>query len=156
MPDLRALQVYLRGLADKNPDLRKASATAIAKLRDQAAPVLDQLAERNELSPSLLPELRKIFAGLEPITDWRVLGPFPIAADAGLAANRPIDLKASFEGAGGKSRDLEDRQAGRPEGPGRPRPHLSATTTTWRPTATPRSRAPRTGRRRWPSAPTTR
>ena len=72
------MQVYLRGLTDKNTDLRKASATAIASLRDQAAPVLDQLAKRNELPPAVLPELRSIYAGLVPITSWQVLGPFPI------------------------------------------------------------------------------
>ena len=44
LPDVRALQVYLRGLTDKNTDLRKASATAIGSIRDQAATVLDQLA----------------------------------------------------------------------------------------------------------------
>ena len=102
MPDLRALQVYLRGLTDKNTELRRASATAIANLRDQAAPVLEQLAQRHELAPALVPELRSIFAGVKPITDWRVVGPFPIAAAPGLDATRPIDPKAGFEGTGGR------------------------------------------------------
>jgi putative membrane-bound dehydrogenase-like protein len=102
MPDLRALQVYLRGLAGKNTDLRRASATALANLRDQAAPVLDQLARRHELAPALLPELRTIYAGLKPITDWRLAGPFPIAGSPNIDANKPIDPKASFEGAGGR------------------------------------------------------
>ena len=102
MPDLCALQIYLRGLAEKNTDLRRASATAIANLRDQAAPVLDQLAKRHELSPALLPELRTIYAGLKPITEWRVAGPFPIASPPALDANQPIDPKASFEGAAGR------------------------------------------------------
>jgi putative heme-binding domain-containing protein len=102
MPDLRALQIYLRGLAGKSTALRRASATAIANLRDQAAPVLDQLASRHELSPALVPELRTIYAGLKPITDWRVAGPFPIAASPAIDANKAIDPKASFEGAGGR------------------------------------------------------
>jgi putative membrane-bound dehydrogenase-like protein len=102
LPDLRALQVYLRGLTGKNTDLRRASATAIANLRDQAAPVLDQLARRHELAPALLPELRTIYAGLKPVTEWRVAGPFPIAAPPVLDANQAIDPKARFEGAGGR------------------------------------------------------
>jgi putative membrane-bound dehydrogenase-like protein len=102
LPDLRALPVYLRGLTEKNTDLRRASATAIANLRDQVAPVLDQLAGRHELAPALLPELRTIFAGLRPITDWRVVGPFPIAAAPSLDAQRPIDPKAGFKGAEGR------------------------------------------------------
>jgi putative membrane-bound dehydrogenase-like protein len=101
LPDLRALQVYLRGLAGKNTELRRASTTAIANLRDQAAPVLDQLASRHELSPALLPELRTIFAGLRPITGWRAVGPFAISASVNLDADKPIDPKAGFEGDGG-------------------------------------------------------
>ena len=102
VPDIRALQVYLRGLADKNTGLRRASATAIANLRDQAAPVLDELARRNELPPAIVPELRTIYAGLSPITAWRVVGAFPIAADAGISLEKPIDASASFEGVGGR------------------------------------------------------
>src|SRR5262249_44954211 len=100
VPDIRALHVYLRGLADRNTDLRQASAVAIAGIRDKAAPVLDQLARRNELAPALLPELRTIFSGLIPITAWRVVGPFPIAADPGIAPGKPVDPSASYEGAG--------------------------------------------------------
>ena len=118
------MQVYLRGLADKNAGLRKASETAIANIRDQAAPVLDQLARRNELSPALLPELRTIYAGLSPITAWRVVGPFPIAADAGISPEKPIDPSASYEGAGGKRVTWRTVEAGRQAGPGGPRPHL--------------------------------
>ncbi len=102
VPDIRALSVYLRGLADKSADLRRASVSAIASIRNHAAPVLDQLAGRHELSPSLIPELRTIFAGLAPIAQWRLVGPFPIDANAVLSPEKPIDPKASFEGAGGK------------------------------------------------------
>ena len=102
LPDLRALQVYLRGLGGKNTELRQASATAIGILRDKAAPVLDQLASRHELAPTLVPELRNIYASLRPINDWRVVGPFPIAASATIDPAKPIDPKASFEGAGGR------------------------------------------------------
>ena len=74
LPDIRALQVYLHGLTSINSELRKASAAAITKVRGPAAVVLEQLANRNELSPSVLPELRSIFAALVPISTWKVLG----------------------------------------------------------------------------------
>jgi putative membrane-bound dehydrogenase-like protein len=102
VPDMRALQVYLRGLADKNTDLRRASATAIANIRDKAAPVLDQLARRNELPPALVPELGTIYAGLAPIAAWRVVGPFPITADPKISPEKPAEPSASYEGAGGR------------------------------------------------------
>jgi putative heme-binding domain-containing protein len=70
--------------------------------RDRAAPVLEQLAKRNELSPAVLPELRTIFTGLEPVRAWKVLGPIPIQSPFTIPADRPIDLTASHEGAEGR------------------------------------------------------
>jgi putative membrane-bound dehydrogenase-like protein len=101
MPELKALQVYLRGLADKSPELRKAAADALAALRDQAAPVLDQLAARRELAPSLVPELQKVFSGLQPIMQWRLLGPFPIDKPPAFAPDRPLDVNAAVTGPNG-------------------------------------------------------
>jgi len=101
MPDMRALQAYLRGLSSASPDLRKAASTAVGALRDQAAPMLDQLAGRNELSPSIVPELKGIFEGLKPVTGWKVVGPFSTKALPTIAADQPIDSVASYEGKGG-------------------------------------------------------
>jgi putative membrane-bound dehydrogenase-like protein len=91
IPDIRALQLYLVGLTDKSPDIRKATSTAITSLRDQAAPILDSLAARKELSPSMLPELRKIFGSIRSIQDWKVVGPFPKNERPPFPLNRPID-----------------------------------------------------------------
>lgn len=100
--DLRALPVLLRGLIDINTDLRKECATAIGSIRDEAAPVLDRLAERNELSPRVVTELRKVYAAVEPIRLWRALGPFARKSDAPLPfdLDGPIDLNAKYPGAG--------------------------------------------------------
>lgn len=99
--DVRALQVYLRALSDKNQDLRKAAARALATVRDQAAPILDQLAGRNELPPSALPELRKIFVAVQPIRSWQVLGPFPTDAKPPVDPES-VDLQAKFKGKDGQ------------------------------------------------------
>ncbi len=121
LPDIRALQVYLRGLTEKNSELRKASAAAIAKLRDPAAPVLEQLAKRNELSPAVLPELRSIFAGSESGSIVERAGTVSHRRrPPSLAADKPIDLSASFEGVGGKrvtwkpAKAVDPRRADRP------------------------------------------
>ena len=98
MPDARALSVYLRGLADKSGDLRRASSTAIASLRDNAAPFLQKLADRKELNPAALPELRKIFASVKPILDWQVLGEFPIKARQPFSVEKPVDLTVKYPG----------------------------------------------------------
>ena len=97
-PDPRALSVYLRGLTDKSPDLRKASSTALGSIRDAAAPVLEQLAARKELSPNALPELRKIYTRTRPVMDWRMLGAFPIKETPVDPAAPGVDLGAKFPG----------------------------------------------------------
>ncbi len=102
LPDIRALQVYLRGLTDKSAELRKASAAAIGSIRDQVAVVLDQLAARRELAPEAVPELRSIFTGLEPVMKWQVIGPFAFDQQPGFAVEKPIDLKASWTGFEGR------------------------------------------------------
>ena len=102
MPDLRSLPVYLRGLTDKSRDVRKASAEAITKIRDQAAPVLDRLHERRELSPAASGELQKIFTTTTPVSDWRLLGTFSIKEGPPFEANREPDFSATPLGTKGK------------------------------------------------------
>ncbi|WP_435019742.1 PVC-type heme-binding CxxCH protein [Tundrisphaera sp. TA3] len=101
LPDPRALQVYLRGVSDRSQDLRRASARAIAAIRDKAEPTLVSLAERRELPPSALPELRRIFNPLRPIAGWHWVGPFPIKERPPVPAGQPIDLAASIAGPDG-------------------------------------------------------
>ena len=98
MSDQRALRVYLRGLSDKSPDVRKASSNAVANLRDQAAPFFEQLAARKELPSNVIPELKKIYTRTRPISSWQVLGPLPFKAEAPFTLSAPIDLKAKYPG----------------------------------------------------------
>ena len=98
IPDVRALGVYTRGLADKSPDLRRASSSAVTAIRDEAAPVFERLAGRNELNPSILPELRKVYTRSRPVSAWDVAGPFPIKTGPPFPLTGPVDLKATFPG----------------------------------------------------------
>jgi putative membrane-bound dehydrogenase-like protein len=77
MPDKRALSAYLTGLSSKNADLRKACREAIASLRDEVVPTLEQLAKRNEIPVAALTELREVYSSFVPVRSWRVIGPFP-------------------------------------------------------------------------------
>ena len=88
-PTSSALGVYLRGLTDKSPDLRKASSNAIAAIRDEAAPVLEKLAARKELSPAALPELRKVFTRLRPVPALAAARPVPDQDRAAVLDLRP-------------------------------------------------------------------
>ena len=75
-PDARALTAYLTGLGSKNADLRTVCKTALASIRDEAAPALEQLVKGNEVSQQLLPELRSIYSAHVPILQWKLIGPF--------------------------------------------------------------------------------
>jgi putative heme-binding domain-containing protein len=77
MPDKRALSAYLTGLASKNADLRKACRDAVAAVRNEVVPTLEQLAKRNEIPAAALAELREVYSSFAPILSWRLIGPFP-------------------------------------------------------------------------------
>ena len=116
MPDAAAFPVYLRALGDKSPDLRRHAASAVGKIRDQAVPLLDQLAKRNELPPTALPELRNVFAIVQPILTWQLLGPFPSDASAPFPLDQPIDPAVMFPGADEKPVAWKSTKAGDPRG----------------------------------------
>ncbi len=76
-PDLRALTAYLTGLGSKNAEQRAECKAAVAAIRDEAAPALEQLVKGNEVKQELLPELRSIYSSHVPIPQWKLIGPFP-------------------------------------------------------------------------------
>lgn len=100
VPDVRALGVYLQGLNDKSPDLRRSSARAFSMIRDEAVPVLEQLSNRKELPSTVLGELKRIYTRSRPVRDWHVVGPFPFktAPPFPIPSSGPVDLKAKFTG----------------------------------------------------------
>ncbi len=89
-------------MSEKNAELRKVCAAAIGRLRDQAIPVLDELARRNELSAAVIGELRAIYETPQPVMSWQVVGPFPIGAAPELPMDRPIDRSVGLAGVGGQ------------------------------------------------------
>jgi putative membrane-bound dehydrogenase-like protein len=93
LPEIRSLHVYLRGLGDKSPEVRKATATAMLAIREQALPILEQLAKRKELAPSSLPELRKVYTSIQPVAKWQVVGTFPAKARPPVRPGAAIDVK---------------------------------------------------------------
>ncbi len=87
-----------QGATDRSPDVRKASAAAIGSIRDKAEPVLQQLADRRELPPAALPELRKIYNQLQPLDGWHVMGPFPFNDRPPVRVGQTVDLTGTAPG----------------------------------------------------------
>jgi putative heme-binding domain-containing protein len=114
MPDARALPAYLTGLASKNADLRAACRQALAAVRDQVAPALEDLAKRNELTAPVIAELQVVYTAYVPVTAWKLIGPFPDSPQA-----FPPELEQKFDAAydgAGKQVRWRDRAAQPPHG----------------------------------------
>src|SRR5262249_10547735 len=103
MPDVRALSAYLTGLQSKNADLRKGAREAVAAIREQAAPVLEELAKRNEMPAAVVPELRAVYETHAPVVRWKLIGPFPNDGKAH-PPEKELKFDAVYKGAGGDVR----------------------------------------------------
>jgi putative heme-binding domain-containing protein len=103
IPDIRALSVYLTGLQSKNAILRQDCRQAISAIRDQAAPVLEQLSQRKEIPTDVLPELRTVYAAYAPMVSWKLIGPFP-DDDKSYPPEKEQNFKATYKGIAGDVR----------------------------------------------------
>jgi putative heme-binding domain-containing protein len=98
MPDPRSARIYLAGLTEKSPQLRKASSAALAQIQKEAIPVLELLASRKELPSTALTELRKIYNRPIPIKKWQLIGPFAKGDNAEVDPLATIDFKQPMVG----------------------------------------------------------
>ncbi len=124
LPDLRALQVYLRGLTDKNTDLRQRLGHRDRQPARPGRPGARPARDAQRAAPGALArapdDLRRAEA------DHRLAGrrPVPDRRDAERRRQRADRSQSQLRGARRASRDLAGRQAGRSQGAGRPRPDL--------------------------------
>jgi putative membrane-bound dehydrogenase-like protein len=116
LPDVRAARIYLTGLTERNPQLRRSSAAAIAKIREEALPVLEQLAARKELPSTALVELRKIFERPVPVKDWRIAGPFGKGDATSVDPAASIDYAKPLIGRKGATLNWKQQKTEHPEG----------------------------------------
>lgn len=110
-PVAEAIPVYISALGEKSPTLRKRAASALAALKDQAAPKLDQLASRHELPAAAIPDLREAFSIVGPIKAWRLIGPFAKDAAPPFPLDGPVDPKAEYPGLGDEKVTWRDYNA---------------------------------------------
>ena len=77
MPDSRALPVYLEALAEHDPEARQAGEEALRALRNKVGPELESRLRSGEFTgPSAL-AVERILAQFQPVTEWKLIGPFP-------------------------------------------------------------------------------
>ncbi|HEV8379370.1 MAG TPA: HEAT repeat domain-containing protein [Tepidisphaeraceae bacterium] len=86
MPDLRALDVYLDGLASRDQSVREKCRNAVGAIHVEALPIIERRLDTNPLPTTVIAELQKVYTAFMGIKEWMVVGPF----DGGNPV--PIDL----------------------------------------------------------------
>jgi putative heme-binding domain-containing protein len=101
-PDPQALPIYLAALSDRSPALRKASESALLVIRDSVTTDLEKAARSSRYSGPAALALERVLTRFQPVTDWKVIGPFPRTTAQVFIGERTIDFSRSHAGAEGK------------------------------------------------------
>ncbi|WP_165071625.1 HEAT repeat domain-containing protein [Paludisphaera rhizosphaerae] len=96
LPDPRALPLYLTGLDDPDPSLRRGSLGALLAIRDRVEPELRRIIAEEGRSPSVILALRRVINRFETVKGWKVLGPFAGLPNNWSARDGSIDPAATF------------------------------------------------------------
>ncbi len=111
LPDPRGVAVYARALRDRDPELRRAGATALLAIRDEAGPELTALARQGRfVGPSAL-AVERILADFRPVVAWRGVGPFPRSGAADFPDSAAIDFRKAVAGVAGRPVSWRDLAA---------------------------------------------
>ena len=110
LPDPRGSAVYVSALADRDPAVRKAGERALMAIRDAAAVDLEALAKKGQLvGPSAL-AVERVLTRFEPLTNWRVIGPFARTTAQVFGDSSTIDFDRKYSGAEGRAIAWQARQ----------------------------------------------
>ena len=111
MPDPKAFPVYLAALSDRDPGVRRAGESALLAIRDVVGGELESMAKAGKfVGPSAL-AVERILTRFAPLTDWRVIGPFPRTTARVFLDSSTIDFDARSAGVEGRTIAWEARPA---------------------------------------------
>ncbi len=104
IPDPRAVSVYLETIGDPStePRLRRAAESALVAIRDRVPGPIAAAARSADPSGLASLSIERVLAQFEPISSWRVIGPFPRATPQVFLGERAIDFGRSQSGAHGR------------------------------------------------------
>jgi putative heme-binding domain-containing protein len=102
MSDPRALEVYLEALRDRNPEVRRAAESALVRIRDSVKPQLEQAARSGRFDGQSIAILEHVLTEFRPVTEWKVIGPFPRTTAVLFVSEPSIDFSRKHTGAEGR------------------------------------------------------
>jgi putative heme-binding domain-containing protein len=106
IPDARALDAYLDGLAGKDANLRESCSKAISRIRDEVLPRIETRADR--LSPVVVAQLRRVYQGHAVAARGRLF----IAAAETTSPETYQDFVAEHQGNPARGRALFNDRSG--------------------------------------------
>ena len=100
MPDPRALPVYLEALDALDPEARQAGEDALHALRDSVRPELESRLGSGQCTGPAALAVERILARFHPVTEWKLIGPFPRNAPPMFTDPASIDFARAHLGEG--------------------------------------------------------
>ncbi len=110
VPDPAGMDVYLKALDDRAPDVRRAGDAALNAIRDLVAETLRSRVQGGQLSEQAALAVERVLVQFQPVTEWRVIGPFPSNMGRPFANPDAIDFTGSHVGALGRVIAWTERQ----------------------------------------------
>lgn len=102
LPDPRALPEYLQALSDRDPEIRRAAQGALVALRPAVAPELEKEARSGKYEGPAAVALERVLTRFQPITEWRVIGPFARTTAQVFIGETSIDFDKVHSGVEGR------------------------------------------------------
>ncbi len=109
MPDLRAADLFLDALADRDPRIRGVSESALMALRDQVGPRIETLAGSGKLDANAGSSVERLLARYQPVRAWKVVGPFARTTAPIIMDDPSIDFTLVHSGVEGRPIRWQDR-----------------------------------------------
>ncbi len=110
LPDPRALPVFLEALDDRSPDTRRAAEKALLAIREQVASPLKADLQAGKLRGNAALLAERVLTPFEPLTKWRVIGPFPRTTAEVFLGESSIDFTKPHAGVEGRPIVWQERE----------------------------------------------
>ena len=107
MPDPRALPVYLDALDEHDPEVRQAGEEALRALRDSVGAELESRIRSGQFTGPAALAVERILARFQPVTEWKLIGPFPTNTPPMFTDPASIDFARAYTGALGTLGELD-------------------------------------------------
>ncbi len=102
LPDPKALNVYLKALEGRDPEIRRAGKSALLAICESVRVDVESRARSGQFSGPAAEDIERVLARFVPSVNWMVIGPFPRNSPQSFADPTSIDFNRPQVGAMGR------------------------------------------------------